>query len=348
SYNPRVLILDEPTSSLTEHEVEQLFANIRKLQARGLSFIYISHHLNEIFDIADTVTVLRDGRKVCDAEVKNIDEDFLITNMVGRSIENMYGHRGDEPIGSETVFEAKGLGIPGFFKDVSFSIHKGEIVGLAGLVGAGRTELGRAIFGAEISETGTMRLNGRSVSPKSPKDAIKAEIAYLTEDRKTQGLVLEFSVRDNLVGNHLDDFTSTVGFLNEAAITRFSEKARTDYRIATTHLGQKVRNLSGGNQQKVVVGTWIGVNPRFLIMDEPTRGVDVGAKSDIYRLMRELSATGVSILMISSDLSEILGMSDRVLVMQSGRMVGEIPGNEATEENVIALAAGTVEGDIIT
>jgi ABC-type sugar transport system ATPase subunit len=348
SYNPRVLILDEPTSSLTEHEVEQLFANIRKLQARGLSFIYISHHLNEIFDIADNVTVLRDGQKVCDAKVKDIDEDFLITNMVGRSIENMYGQRGDIPIGDDIVFGAENLGINGVFEDISFSVRRGEIVGLAGLVGAGRTELGRAIFGAEKPETGTMSLNGTRVAPKTPKDAIKAGIAYLTEDRKTQGLVLDFNIRDNIVANHLGDFTSKLGFLNEPAITRFAEKAREDYGISTPHLRQKVRNLSGGNQQKVLVGAWIGINPRFLIMDEPTRGVDVGAKSDIYRLMRELSASGVSILMISSDLTEILGMSDRILVMQSGRMVGEIPGETATEEDVIALAAGTLEGDIST
>jgi len=346
SFNPSVLILDEPTSSLTEHEVEQLFNNIRKLKERGLSFIYISHHLKEIFDIADTVTVLRDGMRVCDAEVKEIDEDFLITNMVGRSIQNMYGKRGDVLIGSELVFEVENLTRDGVFEDISFSIRKGEIVGLAGLVGAGRTELGRSVFGAEPADSGKIRINGELVVPRTPLDAINAGIGYLTEDRKTQGLILDFTIRDNLVGNHLGDFASTLGFLNEAAITRFAEKSRDDFRISTPHLEQKIRKLSGGNQQKVLVGTWVGVNPKLLIMDEPTRGVDVGAKSDIYRLMRELAGRGVAILMISSDLPEVLGMSDRILVMQNGCLAGEIPGDKATEESVIALAAGTIEGGV--
>jgi ABC-type sugar transport system ATPase subunit len=346
SFNPSVLILDEPTSSLTEHEVEQLFENIRKLKDRGLSFIYISHHLKEIFDIADTVTVLRDGMRVCDAEVREIDEDFLITNMVGRSIDNMYGSRGDTPIGERTVFEVEKLSRKGVFEDISFSVKEGEIVCLAGLVGAGRTELGRSIFGAEPPDSGTLRLDGEIIRPLSPLDAINSGIAYLTEDRKTQGLVLDFTIRDNLVGNHLKDFTSKIGFLNETKITRFAEKSRDDYRIATPHLVQKVKNLSGGNQQKVLVGTWFGVNPKLLIMDEPTRGVDVGAKSDIYRLIRDLAGGGVAVLLISSDLPEVLGMSDRILVMQSGRLVGEVPGNRATEENVIALAAGTIKGGV--
>ncbi len=346
SYNPSVLILDEPTSSLTEHEVEQLFANIRKLKDRGLSFIYISHHLKEIFDIADTVTVLRDGMKVCDAEVNKIDEDFLITNMVGRSIENMYGSRGDELIGDETVLEVNALSRKGSFENISFSVKEGEIVGLAGLVGAGRTELGRSIFGAEPADSGIIRLKGEIISPKTPLEAINTGIGYLTEDRKNQGLVLNFTIRDNLVSNHLRDFTSAIGFLSESEITRFAEKSRDDYRIATPHLSQKVNKLSGGNQQKVLVGTWFGVGPKLLIMDEPTRGVDVGSKSDIYRLMRELAGRGVAILMISSDLPEVLGMSDRILVMQNGRLAGEMPGYKATEENVIALAAGTIEGEV--
>ncbi|RKX88596.1 MAG: D-xylose ABC transporter ATP-binding protein [Spirochaetes bacterium] len=346
SFNPSVLVLDEPTSSLTENEVEQLFDNIRKLKDRGLSFIYISHHLKEIFEIADTVTVLRDGMRVCDADVSTIDEDFLITNMVGRSIENMYGQRGDVPIGKKVILEVDNLSRKGVFEDISFSVKEGEIVGLAGLVGAGRTELGRSIFGAEPADSGAIRLGNEHIAPRSPLDAINAGIGYLTEDRKTQGLILDFSIRDNLVSNHLRDFTSVLGFLNEGAITKFAEKSRDDYRIATPHLGQKIRKLSGGNQQKVLVGTWVGVGPKLLIMDEPTRGVDVGAKSDIYRLMRELAGKGVAILMISSDLPEILGMSDRVLVMQGGHLVGAIPGNEATEENVIALAAGTIEGEV--
>ena len=346
SFNPRVLILDEPTSSLTEHEVEQLFVNIRKLKNRGLSFVYISHHLKEIFEIADTVTILRDGKMVCDAQVKDIDEDFLITNMVGRSIDNMYGSRGKVPIGEKEVVQVENLSREGIFRDISFSIREGEIVGLAGLVGAGRTELGRSIFGAEPADSGLVIINGETVNAGTPLDAIESGIGYLTEDRKTQGLILDFTIKENLVGNHLRDFASRMGFLNESAITRFAEKSRDDYSISTPHLNQKVRKLSGGNQQKVLVGTWFGVGPKFLIMDEPTRGVDVGSKSDIYRLMREMAGRGVAILMISSDLPEILGMSDRILVMQNGVIAGEISGRDATEESVIALAAGTIEGGV--
>jgi ABC-type sugar transport system ATPase subunit len=345
SFNPKVLILDEPTSSLTDQEVAQLFENIRILKNKEISFIYISHHLNEIFEIADSVTILRDGQKVLDSPVEGIDEDFLITNMVGRSIENMHGKSAFNKEKSNEVFRAENITIEGVFENVSFSVRSGEIVGMAGLVGAGRTEVGRAVFAAEKIDSGNIFINGRKIKPGSPGEAIAEGIGYLTEDRKNQGLVLDFSIKDNLIANHLRDFAGKTGFLIESEIHKFAEKAKEDYRIATPHLNQVVRNLSGGNQQKVLIGAWMGINPKFLIMDEPTRGVDVGAKSDIYKLMRELAARGVGILMISSDLPEVLGMSDRILVMQNGRLVGEIPGKDATEENVIALAAGTKKGE---
>lgn len=345
SFNPRVLILDEPTSSLTDHEVAQLFENMRKLKAQGLSFIYISHHLSEIFEIADRVSILRDGQYVCSADVSAIDEDYLVSNMVGRTICNMYGCREENQIIGNELLVIEDLHLPGRFEHVSFNVRAGEIVGMAGLVGAGRTEVGRAIFGAEPALSGSIILDGRKLKIRNPKDAIYHGIGYLSEDRKTQGLILNFPVRDNLVGNHLEDFTSSTGFIRGDHIRRFAEECRHDFNIITPSLEQKVGKLSGGNQQKVLVGTWMGIKPRLLIVDEPTRGVDVGAKSEIYSLLRKLAGTGVGILMISSDLPEILGMSDRILVMQNGKLAGTVKGNEATEENVMTLAAGSQQGE---
>ncbi|MDA3955911.1 sugar ABC transporter ATP-binding protein [Oceanispirochaeta sp.] len=344
SFNPRVLILDEPTSSLTEHEVTQLFENIRKLKKKGLSFIYISHHLSEIFEIADRVSILRDGQYVCSAEVSEIDEDFLVNNMVGRTISNMYGQRKEDQIIGTELLKVENLSRKGFFENISFSIKAGEIVGMAGLVGAGRTEVGRSIFGAEVPESGQVSLDGRILNIKNPKDAIHYGVGYLSEDRKTQGLILDFSITQNLVANHLEDFTSPSGFLNEAHIQKFAAESKDEFGIMTPSLDQKLAKLSGGNQQKVLVGAWMGIKPRLLIVDEPTRGVDVGAKSEIYNLLRNLADRGVGILMISSDLPEILGMSDRILVMQSGKLVGTVQGDQATEESIMTLAAGTVEG----
>ncbi len=349
SYNPSVLILDEPTSSLTEHEISQLFHNIRKLKARGLSFIYISHHLIEIFEIADRVTVLRDGKNVSEAAVKDIDEEYLITNMVGRTITNMYGKRGPEDAIGEVLFEARNItdrkkGLHRKFKGISFSVRAGEIVGVAGLIGAGRTEMARAIFGAELPESGTVFLKGKELNIRNPKNAIRAGIGYLSEDRKSQGLITGFTIKENAVSNHLEDFTNRYGMLNDTRMLEFAEKTRKDFRILTPSVHQLVRNLSGGNQQKVLLGTWFGINPEFLIVDEPTRGVDVGAKSEIYQLLRNLAATGVGILMISSDLTEILGLSDRILVMKSGKIVGTVTGEHATEEQIIAMAASTANG----
>jgi ABC-type sugar transport system ATPase subunit len=341
SVNPKILILDEPTSSLTEVETRELFDNIRTLKARGISVIYISHHLQEIFQIADTVTILRDGRHVCDARVCDIDEDFLVTNMVGRKIGNMYG---EPPAGrrvGETVFEARGLTRKGEFTDISFHVKEGEIVGFAGLVGSGRTELSRAIFGAEPPEAGRMLLRGKPVSPRSPQQAIRSGIAYLTEDRKAHGLFLDFSIRENVVANHLSDFAgSLLGFLRGGRMEEFARGRIQDFRILAQGPGQVVNNLSGGNQQKVLLSTWFGIKPGFLMADEPTRGVDVGAKSDIYRLLRSLSAQGIAIMLISSDLSEIIGISDRVYVMRDGAIVGELARERATEETIISLATG--------
>jgi ABC-type sugar transport system ATPase subunit len=341
SVDPKILILDEPTSSLTEVEARELFENIRTLKARGISIIYISHHLQEIFEIADTVTILRDGRRVCDARVCDIDEDFLVTNMVGRKISNMYGEPPAGRVIGETVFEARGLSRRGDFAGVDFRVRAGEIVGFAGLVGSGRTELSRAIFGAEPPDAGEMFLRGRKVSLRSPRHAIRAGIGYLTEDRKAHGLFLDFTIRDNVVANHLADFSgSLLGFLRGGRMEDFARGRIRDFSIVARGPSQVVNNLSGGNQQKVLLSTWFGIKPGFLIADEPTRGVDVGAKSDIYRLLRTLAAQGIAIMLISSDLSEIIGISDRVYVMRDGAIVGELPRERATEESIISLATG--------
>ena len=345
SVGPKILILDEPTSSLTDVETRELFTNIRRLRDEGISIIYISHHLSEIFEIADAVTVLRDGKKVCDAQVDGIDEDFLITNMVGRVIGNMYGERSREDRIGEVLFEARGLTRKGQFTGIDLKVRRGEIVGLAGLVGAGRTELGRAIFGAEPAESGTMELEGRPIAVRTTRQAIQAGIGYLTEDRKAHGLYLGFDLKSNMVANHLKDFVGKLDFLRRRGMDEFAAKNVSEFRIVTPGILQLVNNLSGGNQQKVLVATWFGIQPKFLIVDEPTRGVDVGAKSDIYRSLRQLAARGVGILLISSDLPEVIGVSDRVYVMREGRLAGELEDIDITEETIIGLAAGLQTAD---
>lgn len=340
SVDPKILILDEPTSSLTEVETKELFTNIRRMKEAGMSIIYISHHLPEIFEIADSVTVLRDGKHICDAEVKDIDEDFLVTNMVGRTIGNIYGQRDPKDKIGETFFEVKQLAKEGEFSGIDFHIKKGEIVGFSGLVGAGRTELGRAVFGENTPYSGSIYLEGNKVQIRNPGQAIRAGIGYMTENRKDDGLYLEFDVKTNLVANHLSDFTSNSGFLKRKNIEDFAEEIVKRYRIVTPGIGQLLNNLSGGNQQKVLISTWLGTNPKVLIADEPTRGVDVGAKNDIYNVLRALAASGVSIMLISSDLPEIIGMSDRVYVMRQGCIVGEVAKKDATEERIISLATG--------
>jgi ABC-type sugar transport system ATPase subunit len=343
STDPAVLIMDEPTSSLTEVEIVRLFENIRRLTSRGIACLYISHHLSEIFEIGDTVTILRDGRFVCDAAVKDIDEDFLVANMVGRTISDIYGARPDPASLGPMRFEARGLGRARVFAGADLRVRAGEIAGLAGLVGAGRTELGRAIFGAEPADAGTMLLDGRPISPRSPRDAIGMGIGYLTEDRKTHGLFLDFPLRANIAANRLPRL-SRGPLVSDALVDAAAETAVREYRIASGGHGRPVRTLSGGNQQKVLIAAWIGIEPRLLIVDEPTRGVDVGARSEIYTFLRSLAARGTAIIMISSDLGEILGLSDRIYVMKSGRIAGELAGADATEESVIALATGAAGG----
>lgn len=339
SISPKILILDEPTSSLTGIEIQELFESIRKLKEEGISIIYISHHLVEIFEIADEVTVLRDGKHVCNSRIEDIDEEYLVSNMVGRKIDKIYGERDRKDSIGETLFEAKRIARKNDFSDINMHVNKGEIVGIAGLVGSGRTELGRAIFGAEPVESGDIYLNGKKVTFRNTQQAMKAGVGYLTEDRKQHGLYLDFDIKDNLVANHLNDFENRAGFLSRKSLETFAGRQVTAFNIITPGIDQIVNNLSGGNQQKVLVATWFGIKPKFLIVDEPTRGVDVGAKSDIYKLLRDLARQMVGIMVISSDLSEIIGMADRVYVMRAGKIVGELTGKDITEEQIIGLAA---------
>ena len=337
SSRPRILILDEPTSSLTAADTERLFANIRAMKAEGTSVIYISHHLQEIFRIADRVTVLRDGRTVGTVPAAEATEESIVRLMVGRDLANIYGAR-RQPVGDECLRVVGAAGRR--FREVSLALRRGEIVALAGLVGAGRTELGRALAGIDPLRQGRLWLEGRPLAVRSPADAIAAGIAYLTEDRKEQGLFLGMSVAANCVAPSLARFAGPLGWMDGGRVAAFAEAARARFRIVTPGIGQRVRNLSGGNQQKVLLAMWVGIGPKVLIVDEPTRGVDVGARSEIYAALRELAAAGVAILMISSDLLEVLGLADRVLVMRQGRLAGEFARDEATEENVIACAAG--------
>jgi ABC-type sugar transport system ATPase subunit len=326
---PRILILDEPTSSLTAGEIDTLFANLGRLKADGLSMIYVSHHLPEVFALCDRVTVLRDGRHVHTCATTEIDEPQLVSRMVGRTLSDLYGRRQDA-IGDE-CFRLEG--------DVELRVRRGEIVALAGLAGAGRTELGRGIFGAAPLGGGRLFLAGQPARIGSPADAIRQGVAYLTEDRKEQGLFLDMAVRANCVAASLPRFARS-GLMAEAAVEAFGAQCVADYGIVTPSLGQRVRHLSGGNQQKVLLALWMATEPRLLIVDEPTRGVDVGARSEIYHRLRELAGRGVGILMISSDLPEVLGLSDRVLVMRAGRIARQFAAAEATEEAIIAAAVG--------
>ena len=343
SREPSVLILDEPTSSLTAVETEMLFKNIKRLRNEGLSIIYISHHLHEVFEIADRVTVLRDGKLIETCRTQDVTEDDLVRKMVGRELTDMYGVPA-AGTGKER-FRIESGTVAGRFEDVGFSIGEGEIVGIAGLAGAGRTELGRAIFGCEPLQGGRLFLDGEQISIQSPEQGVAHRIAYLSEDRKDDGLFLDMTIRDNCAAPSLRGLTGRFGMMDEKAMTDFSEGSCDKFGIVTPSAWQKVGLLSGGNQQKVLLAMWIGIGPLLLIADEPTRGVDVGAKSEIYHMLRKLAADGVSILMISSDLPEILGMSDRILVMRNGTIAAEFPRDEATEEKIIACATGLKTSD---
>lgn len=333
----RVLIMDEPTSSLSQKEVATLFEIVRRLRARGVGILYITHRLEEVFALADRVTVLRDGRLVGTFPVATVTPGTLIAHMVGRELTQLFPHTPRPP--GPALLRVHGLGRRGLFEGISLEVRAGEIVGLAGLVGAGRSEVAQAIFGLLPPETGFVEVDGRRLAPRAPWEAMAAGIVYLPEDRHRQGIVAPMSVRANLTLAVLHRL-ARLGFIDRRAEDALVRSYQARLRIRAASLEQPIGTLSGGNQQKVIVARGLAARPRVLILDEPTRGIDVGTKAEIHRLMDELAAQGMGILMISSELPEILGMSDRILVMRAGRLVGELSRAEATQERVMALAMG--------
>lgn len=341
SRRSRLLILDEPTASLTEPEVDRLFAHLRRLREAGVALIYISHRLDEILALTDEVVVLRDGEKVAAYSAGDVDAPRLLRDMVGRAAQQEPRRRA--PPGSASrgpvMLEVEGLTRDGLFRDVSFRVRGGEIVGLAGLVGAGRSELARAIYGLYDVDRGTMRLAGRSWTPRGPEEARRAGLVYLPEERKRQALVADHSVGESIsIG--FNDLLTRLGMVRGRLEKRRLERALETYRIRAGGLDQEIGTLSGGNQQKSVLARWLERGPEVLLLDEPTRGVDVAAKAEIHTLIDSLAAAGKAVVLISSDLPEVLAMSDRVLVMHEGTLVRELTGEEKTQANVIGAASG--------
>jgi ribose transport system ATP-binding protein len=334
SLNARVLIMDEPTAVLTTEEVDKLFAIVRRLREDGVGIVFITHHLEEIAALGDRVTVIRDGKSVGQVPAST-PEDELVRLMVGRSIEQQYPRR--QPDAGEALLVVEGLTRDGVFHDVSFEVRAGEVVGIAGLVGAGRTEVVRAVFGADPYDKGAVKVGGAPVPKDDVNAAMAAGIGLVPEDRKGQGLVLDASVEENLGLVTLRGATKG-GFVDLKGQRADAARVAEQLGVRMAGLHQHVRTLSGGNQQKVVIGKWLLADTRVLILDEPTRGIDVGAKVEIYELINELTAQGAAVLMISSDLPEVLGMSDRVLVMAQGRIAGELHAADATQDAVMALA----------
>lgn len=337
SVNARILIMDEPTAALTETEIESLFRVTRLLKEQGTGIVYISHRLEELALIADRATVMRDGQYISTVDYECVKISDLIAMMVGRDLGNIYPRR--EALQQRIpVLEVNGLTRKGVLNDINFTLYRGEILGFAGLMGAGRTELARAIFGADSIDSGTLKLNGKETVSKDISDAIQQGISYLTEDRKKEGLALNLSVERNIMLGNYPEYSDRFGNVDSRRCQQTSEEQVKALRIKTPNLEQAALNLSGGNQQKIIIARWVCKDTDILIFDEPTRGIDVGAKLEIYELMNRLVAKGKSIIMISSELPEVLGMCDRILVMRSGRITGELSAKEATQEKIMQYA----------
>lgn len=341
SLKAELIVLDEPTDALTDTETESLFKVMNKLRDQGKSMVYISHRLEEIFEICDDVTILRDGVFIAEKAVKDINQDEMIELMVGRKLEDQFPSV-DHEFG-DVLFKASKLNNK-YLSDVSFEVNEGEILGIAGLMGAGRTELAKTIYGAYCLDSGKMYLKGKEISINSPKEAVKNKIAYVSEDRKKDGLILSLSVKENINISALDDLKGRLGYLNRDKEKSISKDYIKSMSIKTPNYDQLVKNLSGGNQQKVAIAKSLIIGPKLLILDEPTRGVDVGAKKEIYDLINEYKKKGLAIIMISSEIPEILGMSDKVLVMHEGRVSGKLSIENATQEKIMELAVG-IKGD---
>lgn len=336
SYNADLIIMDEPTSAITDKEVEQLFQIIASLKSKGVSIIYISHKMGEIFRICDDITVFRDGQCIGTKSVNELNQEILIQMMVGREIKQVF-HKDEAEIG-EVMLSVKNLTRKGKFQNISFEVRRGEILGIAGLMGAGRTEVIESIFGIHPPDSGEFYIKGKKVEIKSPRDAIKNRMGLLTEDRKITGAFLPLTVKDNMIVSSINDYLNKFGLLKRQLVNDMCSAFVDRLSIKTPSLNQHIVNLSGGNQQKVLLARWLLNNPDILILDEPTRGIDVGAKSEIHKLMSRLAQTGKAIIMISSELPEILGMSDRIMVMHEGHKKGELNRAEASQEKIMELA----------
>lgn len=342
SVKAKVLIMDEPTAALTEREIKELFKVIKDLRSKGVGIIYISHRMEELQYIADRITVMRDGKHIDTMRYEDTTIEEIIEKMVGRSLGGQYPER--EKVESEVILEVKNLNREGVVSNINFDLRKGEILGFAGLMGAGRTEVAKLIFGYDKKDSGEIILDGKEVKINSPIDAINNRIVYLTEDRKKDGIFAEMSVEDNIMVSNLDISSKKFTFYDPKMAQKICKKAILALNIKTPSLEQKIKNLSGGNQQKVILARWTTQEQKVLIIDEPTRGIDVGAKKEIYYLMKNLAAKGTSIIMISSELPEVLGMSDRVVVMQEGK-ISKILENDSnlTQEKIMYYATSEIK-----
>ena len=333
----KVIIMDEPTAALTERETESLFRVMRALQKKGVSIVYISHRMEEIFVLCDRITILRDGSYIGTENVNDIDMDGIVKMMIGREIGERYPKR-DVKIGEE-VLRVEGLTKEKVFHDVSFDVRAGEVLGVAGLMGAGRTEIMQAIFGSISKNRGQIYIDGKQVMIKNPRQAIAAGIGFITEDRKTEGLLLEKSIAENIEIANLKS-VSKHGVLSKKKQEELVQQGIEEFKIKCFGPWHECNNLSGGNQQKVVLAKWIATNPKILILDEPTRGVDIGAKKEIYNVINKMAAQGVAVIMVSSELPEVLGMSDRIMVVREGEVRGILDGKDADQEKIMTLATG--------
>ena len=340
SYNSKVIIMDEPTDTLTNDEIVILFEIVRKLKEDGITVIYISHRLEELFELCDRVTVLRDGKYIADMDIADIDKDWLVSKMIGRDLKDSYPKR-NRIKSEEVVLEAKNLGSDRF-RHISFELHKGEILALTGLVGAGRTEVLRAIFGAEPAKEGSIRIHGKDVRITNPAQAMSYGIGFATEDRKAQGLFLTHDIESNIVEPALRKL-SKFGVINRKESFRLADKYFKELRVVSPDMKKLCKYLSGGNQQKVVLSKWLASGADIIFLDEPTRGIDVGAKYEIYQLMDRLVQEGKSILMISSEMPEVMGVADRVIVLHEGDQMGEVEYTDFSEELLMKLSSGIVE-----
>ena len=336
STNARILIMDEPTSALTAREIEDLFRIIRELKAKGCGIVYISHRLEELQHIVDRVTIMRDGQYITSMDFQGVTLDEIIAYMVGREIKEKFPRVSCEK--GKKVFEVKGLNAGHMVRDINFSLYEGEIVGFAGLMGAGRTETTRAIFGVDPKDGGQIILDGKEVVIHSPRDAIQAGIVLAPEDRKKDGLCTKLSIRHNIALPNLDFLCNRFGVVMRGREAEVCDKTVQDLKIKTPTVEINAANLSGGNQQKVVVGKWLARNSRVVIFDEPTRGIDVAAKVEIYHLMNELKKQGIAVMFVSSEMPEVMGIADRIIVMCDGRITGELMSQDATQEKILSLA----------